>query len=326
MNKDLTAVYQDLLLGDLGILEEKRKVFVASFLKVLWIFVALTVASVIPFFIGGAEELALLFIPLGVVIVTAGIVLGIKQWRFTKPFKIEFKAKVIPALVKSVDDRLNYDAHHGLMNEYWDSGLFPRSVDRHRAEDTITAQFDQTRFSFGEIHTEYKTVSRDKNGNRQEHWHTIFEGLFFVGDFNKHFSGETIIDQDTMERMFGKLGRKFQSWNTERKGALIRMDNPAFEKGFAIYSTDEQECRYLLTPSLMERILELNERTGKKICLSFRNKNVYVAYSFDKNLFEPRIFRTSLKIEEAQLLIELIDLMSGLVEDLNLNTRIWTKE
>ncbi len=185
--------------------------------------------------------------------------------------------------------------------------------------------FDQTQFAFGEIFTEYKTVTTDGKGNRKETWHTVFKGLFFTADFNKHFNGETIIDQDNMERMFGGLGRKFQQWNGSRDGDLIRMENPEFEKRFAVYSTDEQECRYILTPSLMERILQLNEATGRSICLSFRNSNVYLAHSFRKELFEPGVYRQALDKEEAAFLMNIIDKMAGIVEDLNLNTRIWSK-
>jgi hypothetical protein len=311
--------------GALGELEERRKAYTKTFWKRFFLWWGITIPAVILLLVLAQDAPQLALIVGGVSLIGGSIWLGVIHSRFKKQFVRDFKSSVIPAVVKAVDDRLFYDANRGLMPEYHASALYPKRIDRQRAEDTISGVFGETHFSFGEIHTEYKTVTTDSKGRRQEHWHTIFQGLFFVGDFNKHFSGETIVDKDTMEKALGKLGRKFQSWNTERKGELIRMDNPAFEKQFAIYSTDEQECRYILSPSLMERILELNTRTGGAICLSFRNSNVYIAYTFKQNLFEPRIFSQSLKMEDVQLLMDLISLMSGIVEDLNLNTRIWTK-
>lgn len=311
--------------GALGELEQRRLAFTKKFWKVFFICCSITFPLTIVLLLVEQDKPQFAAIAGFAGLIVSIVWLIVIYTRFTKPFVMEFKAKVIPEVVKKVDDRLYYDADRGLMPEYHASALYPKRIDRLRAEDTITGVFGETRFSFGEIHTEYKTVSTNGKGQRQEHWHTIFQGLFFVGDFNKHFEGETIVDQDKMEKALGKLGRKFQSWNSERKGELIRMDNPAFEKQFAIYSTDEQECRYILSPSLMERILELNTKTGGAICLSFRNSNVYIAYTFTKNLFEPRIFSQSLKMEDVQLLLDLISLMSGIVEDLNLNTRIWTK-
>ena|SRR6218665_546369 len=319
-------LFSKLSTGVLGELEQRRKAYTKLFWKRFLILTVITIPLAVATFIIFPDSIGPACIVGALGFIVGAIWLGAVHSRFKKKFVFDFKSTVIPTVVRTVDERLVYDAHRGLMPEYHSSVLFPHRIDRLRAEDTITGTFGETRFSFGEIHTEYKTVSTDSKGNRRESWHTIFQGLFFVGDFNKHFSGETIIDQDTMERSLGKLGRKFQSWNTNRKGELIRMDNPAFEKQFAIYSTDEQECRYILSHSLMDRILQLNEKTKGAINLSFRNSNVYIAYTFTQNLFEPRIFSPSLKMEDVQLLMNLIELMSGVVEDLNLNTRIWTKE
>jgi hypothetical protein len=44
------------------------------------------------------------------------------------------------------------------------------------------------------------------------------------------------------------------------------------------------------------------------------------------DLFEPSIFGSLLKEEDFQIIIHTMKLMTGIIEDLNLNTRIWTKE
>lgn len=320
MEPQIKALYDSLMTGELGRLEAERKQFVSSFGRIALIAgAALAGAIVLSIVFNGAGPVA--FIGLIGVLIASGIVLGIKYSRFAGPFKKEFKSKVIPALVQFVDDRLHYQPHRALMEEYHASQLYPRRYDRHKAEDTITGTFDKTEFSFGEIHTEYKV--KTKNGTS---WHTIFRGLLFVADFNKEFHGETIVDRDNMERLLGGIGRAFQKMNTSRAGDLVRLENPVFEEKFAVYSTDDQECRYILTPSLMERILELDRKTNGQICLSFRRRNLYVAMTHRRDLFEPGIFSPSLNAAEANALVEVIQMMTGIVEDMNLNTRIWTKE
>ena len=37
----------------------------------------------------------------------------------------------------------------------------------------------------------------------------------------------------------------------------MKLENPDFEKTFDVYSTDQIEARYLLSPSMMERLLAL---------------------------------------------------------------------
>jgi hypothetical protein len=317
MQSDIHKLYNSLLAGELGRLEAQRKEFVNGFNRLLWIFFAICCA----FLIIGSVTIPGVYIGALVAFVAGCVVLGIKYSQFATPFKAQFKAKVIPDLVKFVDERLHYEPHRSLMDEYHASQLYTRRYDRHRAEDTISGTFDKTQFTFGEVHTEYKV--KTKNGTS---WHTIFQGLLFVADFNKEFHGETIVDRDNMERMFGGLGRAFQQMNISRSGDLVRLENPVFEEKFAVYSTDEQECRYILTPALMERIVALDDRTEGQICLSFRKSNLYVAMTYRRDLFEPGIFRIPIDPGAANTLVEIITMMTEIVEDLNLNTRIWTKE
>lgn len=326
MEINFAELQANMVSGDLSALEAERKAFTGKFWKRFFICLVLFIGIPLAIFIVKPDMMAAVLIAAGSILVFSAIFLGISYSRFHKYFKAEFKGKVIPAVVKFVDERLDYHPHRGLMTEYAESRIFTQRVDRHKAEDTISGKFDATDFSFGEIHTEYKTVTTNGKGQRQEHWHTIFKGMLFVSDFHKNFHGETMIDVDTMERFLGKLGRKFQQWNPSRPGNLVKLENPEFEKKFAVYSTDEQECRYILTPSMMERLLEMSKRINFKVAISFRNNKVYIAVFNNMDLFEPSVFGSLLKEEDYRIIITMMKLMTGIIEDLNLNTRIWTKE
>jgi hypothetical protein len=85
-----------------------------------------------------------------------------------------------------------------------------------------------------------------------------------------------------------------------------------------------------MTPALMEKILNLNDKIKKKInqdiSLSFINSKLYIAVPLSTDLFEPRIFgKEVVKAEDIFEYYSYIKLMAGIVEDLDLNTRIWTK-
>ncbi|MDF3025801.1 MAG: galanin [Fluviicola sp.] len=326
MEINFAQLQADLIAGDLGVLESERRAYTKKFWKYFLICLAFFIGVPLVIFIVSPDSMLAALITGGVILVGSAIFLGIGYNRFYKHFKEQFKGKVIPAVVKFVDERLSYDPNLGLMDKYAESKIFTQRYDRHKAEDTISGKFDLTDFAFGEIHTEYKTVTTDKNGRRQEHWHTIFKGMFFVSDFHKNFHGETMIDMDFMERYLGKLGRKFQQWNSSRDGDLVKLENPEFEKKFAVYSTDEQECRYILTPSMMERLLEMSKKLNFKISISFRNNQVYIAVFNNMDLFEPSVFGSLLKEEDYKIIITILKSMTGIIEDLNLNTRIWTKE
>ncbi|AEA46030.1 DUF3137 domain-containing protein [Fluviicola taffensis] len=326
MDINFAQLQADMIAGDLSVLEAERKSFTKKFWKHFLICLALFIGIPLAVFIVNPDSMFVALIAAGLILVGSAIFLGTSYSRFYKYFKEQFKGKVIPTVVKFVDERLHYEPNKELIDKYTESRIFSQRYDRYKAEDTISGKFDLTDFAFGEIHTEYKTVTRDKNGNRQEHWHTIFKGMLFVSDFHKNFNGETIIDVDYMERFFGRIGRRFQKWNPSRTGNLVKLENPEFENKFAVYSTDEQECRYILTPSMMERLVEMGNKIHFKVAISFRNNQVYIAVFNNMDLFEPSVFGSLLKEEDYRIIITMMKLMTGIIEDLNLNTRIWMKE
>ena len=52
---------------------------------------------------------------------------------------------------------------------------------------------------------------------------------------------------------------------------------------------------------------------------------MFVAVTYTKRLFEPKIFTTLLDFEMVREYFEDLQLAAGIVDDLNLNTRIWSK-
>ena len=80
------------------------------------------------------------------------------------------------------------------------------------------------------------------------------------------------------------------------------------------------------TPSLMEKILEYKRKWKSRISLSFCDSMVYIAVNMNKNLFETRIFKPLADYSFMEENLRFLILLTEIVEDLNLNTRIWTKE
>ena len=141
----------------------------------------------------------------------------------------------------------------------------------------------------------------------------------------KNFNINTFVLTDTAEKLFGFLGKKLQSIGKSH-GDLVSLENPDFEKSFAVYSQDQIEARYLLTPALMEKILEFKNKSAKNIQLSFVNSRLFVTLPYIIDLFEPKIFGEIIGLENIREYYEDLNLAVSLVEELNLNTRIWTKD
>jgi hypothetical protein len=312
--------YATVLLKDLKPLEAVRKAVVR---KVLVLFAIL--GGVIVWAIVLSASWHLGFGPVALSLILAASAGGFIYRLLVDDYVREFKASIISKIVTFIDPALEYWAQgHVEQAEFEASGLFARTPDRFRGDDYVKGRVGATPIEFSEIHAEYKTESHSSRG-RKRHWHTIFKGLFFIADFNKHFSGRTVVLPDTAEKLLGGAGSFFQGLH-KSQGELVKLEDPEFEKLFVVYGDDQIEARYILSTSLMERIVKFREKTGRPILLSFVGTQVYVGVSYKQALFEPKVFSSILDFKSTEVYFDDLHLALGIVDDLNLNTRIWTKQ
>jgi hypothetical protein len=191
-----------------------------------------------------------------------------------------------------------------------------QDYNHYNGDDYVAGKVGATSIEFSELHIEHET----SDGRRRQR-HTVFQGIFFIADFNKKFKTSTYVLPDVMERALGSLGKFLQSKNPARN-ELVSLENPEFEKYFVVYGDDQIEARYILSPALMERLVALRKKSGKNIYVAFKESKIYIAISHGA-IFEPSIFGTILSFEPIRKYYEDLNFAVGVVDDLNLNTRIW---
>ena len=319
--EELKEFYSTELLTDLRQLEAKRKQVMTNSLIAGGVVVVLALIVFAVVAAQGGPAVIGIFLLIGAVVVGGLICTAIG-----KGYKADFKRQIISKLITILEPGLTYHPQSRIeRSTFKTSSLFNHHIDRYRGEDLVTGTVGQTQVAFSEIHAEYKTTTRDSKGRTQTQWHTIFKGLFFVADFNKHFNSQTLVLPDTAEKLFGGFGKMLQSWNVARAD-LIKLEDPEFEREFVVYGSDQIEARYILSTSLMQRIVDFKKKTGTDVYLSFTGSNVYVALPISKNLFEPKYMSSITDFEPILNYARDLALPVGIVDDLNLNTRIWSKE
>lgn len=236
-----------------------------------------------------------------------------KKTSLTAGYKDTFKRNVISKIIEFVDADLKYEPQKRIdESKFIQSGLSSIAHNKYGGDDYVSGRIGQIQVEFSELYSMYNDS-------------VLFKGLFFIGQFNKNFAGWTIVLPDRAEKTIGFSGRILQP-SQKSGGKLVKLDDPEFEKEFAVYSTDEIEARYILTNSLMSRIVNFKEKANRKISLSFFGGQVYIAIQYYEHLFEPKLFSTLLDFQPLQKYFEDLELAIGIVDDLNLNTRIWTKQ
>jgi len=231
------------------------------------------------------------------------------------------REEVLRRLVQFWDPSFRYEPRGSISRAEFDgSRLFAgESIDRFAGEDLVSGRHGATDFRFSELR-----ASRVKKRGKRVEVVPVFHGLFFVADFSKDFRGQTLLLPDRAEARLGAFGRALQALDGVAGLRLVQLEDPAFEQAFAVYASDETEARYLLSPALMERILRFRENTGAPLRVGFAGGRVAVAVPLAGDLF-PVDANVPLGPATLRGWAGELQFATGIVDELDLNTRIWSK-
>ncbi len=238
-----------------------------------------------------------------------------------KDYTLEFKQNIIKPLIETISQELSYNCHHHI-NEH----LFKRSdlfakPDRISGNDYVSGIVKGTKIEFSDIHAE----ARHKDSKNKESWSTLFRGLFIVAEFNKNFNSKTLVLPDSAQSTFGNLIGGWLQSNNFARDELVRMDDNEFEREFVVYSKDQIEARYILSHSLMKKLLGLKKKSKHPLYVSFVGNHIHIAIDYKKDLFEPSIFYSLLDYNIAMEYVGTLHLALGIIDELKLNEKIWSK-
>ncbi|NDV97214.1 DUF3137 domain-containing protein [Dysgonomonas sp. 521] len=227
---------------------------------------------------------------------------------------------VFKKIIKFINPTVEYIpmGHIGLP-EFIESNMFIQKNYDIRGNDQISGYHNGVPFIMCELWVSYRRNFTDE----KESPDSVFAGQFFVARFNKNFTSTVYIKP--------KLGLK-GSWTnndingyTQSVGDKVKLEDPEFMNMFEVYSDDQLDARYILTPSLMERIKDLAKRTKGQYYIAFHNNKITVLNNNQSSNFGIGYFE-SLTKDDNKLLIDFYKNISDeftIIDDLKLNVRIW---
>ncbi len=309
----------------LGELEDQRQLALKKRAKgmgmvcvaaLVWIAVAFILASNAPSPMFG---LVVALIGFGV---TFAILHSIFIGKHRKRYEAEYKQRVLTQVTKAIQPGMRYKPHEGISEQLFKSvDLVGSRIDRYHSEDLFLGDVGETEVYFSEVKAEREDTTTDSDGDTSTSWKTLFDGVFFMADFHKDFSTWATVTPDFAEKTFGWLGKKLQKLG----GNVVRLENPEFEKAFVVRGGDQVAVRYILTPDMQERLLQLRDVFGQNMMFAFKNSKVVMLFATKSNWFEPDFNRPSHDVGQLETFVTEMQLCCSVVEMMNLNTRIWTK-
>ncbi|MEH2166199.1 MAG: DUF3137 domain-containing protein [Nostoc sp.] len=163
---------------------------------------------------------------------------------------------------------------------------------------------------------ESKRIESEVLKNEVTRTSLIFKGLFFKAKYNKNSRAVTIVQPKLINANTHALNHA--------KKQLIKLEDPEFAKFFTVYSDDQIEARYVLYTNFMDKIVNFRKKTNRNIYISFVDDMIYIAIeeAVENNILDPNLYKSVLKFAPLREYFETLNLMLGIVEDLNLDRHI----
>lgn len=199
--------------------------------------------------------------------------------------------------------------------DYDDFNILPQYERQNSTtEDLVLGSYKNVSFRFEELLLGVEVSSAKSRKVR-----TTFDGVVIMLQFNKNFSGRTIVRSD--KGMLGNFSLKMsQSRNDMEK---VTLEDVEFEKLFEVYSSNQIEARYLLTTSFMERLKKLFDFFGAdKVEGSFYNNALLLVFKSRIDLFKVRsIYEPIDVVADSRKVLEEIALIEDLIDELKLDEK-----
>lgn len=242
-----------------------------------------------------------------------GLIYGIfKLKHIRKDFNYITKSTLYNKLI-GYHSSLEYKPLQGIDSSTVSESHILPAFDKLRSEDYIEGKYKSVDVKLSEIELIKIVMEVRRIGNKSVIKHReeqIFKGLFLITSFNKRFSSNTYILADSWIKAFKRLPNGVKR---------VILEDPIFEKKFDVYSDDQVESRYLLTPSFMERLIEIHNEY--KISCSFINGQMFIALPLEFDFLPNLGLTEQLDYAKAKQILEQLNIFFELIDTLKLNIK-----
>lgn len=144
---------------------------------------------------------------------------------------------------------------------------------------------DFSAFNFLEV--PYQYFIRPIFGVRIESTMHSFRGMFGCCKLNRTFRGYVMLLPDHLENKIGYLAQTVQGMKDKYGAKFLHLEDPEFERHFAVYADDEVEARMVLTPAMMRKLTALRKSFSRDLMLSFNGNMFYYASDTPDGFLRP---------------------------------------
>lgn len=304
------SFYETKLLKTLTELEEIRLSYIKKFKIFLYIGLAFIIPLIISIFLKLTPLVIFVFAFISFIFFSIAYSKYDSLKKLLGPY---FKKRIIFPILKHLYKDIEYLPLQKISSKVLNpSLLITQYVYKTSGDDYVRCKIGKTKIQFSEV---------EASAGGAANAGAFYSGIFIQATFNKSFKSKTIVLPES-------LGSKALLYSSLYKrqmknAAVIKLEDPEFEKEFHVIGEDQVESRYLLSTSLMHRLFEYEKRFQGKVSFSFVDNRLNISIPILGNMFEARVFEPITNKEYIKYNYEYFKLITDVVKDLDLNNRIW---
>lgn len=186
---------------------------------------------------------------------------------------------------------------------------------RFESEDQLSGEYKGVHFEQADVHI-WRHIDSNGSGNSENI--EYFKGRMFIFDVPVKYIHSV--------KIFNKLPMSAKNDHRIRgsEGKRVKLESMEFNDAFTVYSEDAHDAFYVLTPAMMEKLMDIyykyckiTEYSFHDISFHFKDSKLYFTMECFGNAFDPGAFPICYP-EEKEKLKEDIQVIIDLIESLDL--------
>lgn len=228
---------------------------------------------------------------------------------------IKVKGELVKKVLKKYFTNITYNSTQGLTENFIQKEGLLSTGDMFFSNDRITGTYKDINFCQSDIRIEEEHQEIDNDGNIRTYYETVFEGRWLVFDFNKEFKSNLIVESGYFSNII-----------SDEDYEVIQTESKDFNNSYEVYAQDEHEAFYILTPSFMEKITNIESKLKcAGIRFLFHNNKLHIGINNSEDALE---FHHIDKISEEKIMKSMendIKIIIDLINELDLSNDLFKK-
>ncbi len=242
------------------------------------------------------------------------------------------KFSQLPFESEEYEKYCHYEHDARISDEWIDaSELFVLKERLVSGEDYFQGKYGLTEFQMSELKIKSKEQSSDGGGHSSTQIRLVFKGILFIADFKREFTGLTVIETNYIKTnsavggFFAKMLQNVATTTSKQANHIIKLENTKFDRQFTVRTNNEIEARCILSPTLVQHLLDFCIRFPVPIRISFNHSYMFVAVWSQKSFIDSSM---KMKYGEYDLrkVYDEIAAFVRIIEEFELNTKVCSKE